>query len=432
MPRIDLDVLNQKQTPAFYASSLATRPNFGFVGRIFIDSDIPTTGIYRDTGSAWTLIADATGVITGFVPYTGATGNVDLGSNGITANSVTIPALSTGSVLFTGATNNIIQDPTNLFWDDNNNRLGIQTNLPGAPLDIHNTVAGTTTIQINNTASSNAYIAFQQNSVGYWRLGNTAAANSFDLLNNTLSNTALSFSNSTNAATFISSVTVNNSTADSHFIAIGANSPSYRINYAASNYQVGIGLATSTNNFIQGSAAGNYCIFNSNTTSSPILFGVWGTINTQEAMRITAARNVLIGLTTDAGYKLDVTGNVNVTGNLTVSGTYPGGGGGGSVITLNRQTASYTLVLTDAGKLVEMNVSTANNLTVPLNSSVAFAIGQIIELSQYGAGQTTVVATSGVTIRSTNSWVKFNAQYAAATLVKIGTDEWYLFGNLNA
>jgi len=101
-------------------------------------------------------------------------------------------------------------------------------------------------------------------------------------------------------------------------------------------------------------------------------------------------------------------------------------------VTTNRQTASYTLVLADRGKLVEMNVATANNLTIPLNSSVAFPVGTQIDLSQYGAGQTTVVATGGVTIRSTNSWVKLNARYAAATLIKIGTDEWYLFGNLNA
>jgi predicted heme/steroid binding protein len=101
-------------------------------------------------------------------------------------------------------------------------------------------------------------------------------------------------------------------------------------------------------------------------------------------------------------------------------------------IITNRQTASYTLALTDRGKLVEMNVATANNLTIPLNSSVAFAIGTKIDVVQYGAGQTTFVATGGVTIRSTNGWLKMNAQYGSATLVKIATDEWYLFGNINA
>ena len=111
---------------------------------------------------------------------------------------------------------------------------------------------------------------------------------------------------------------------------------------------------------------------------------------------------------------------------------YSGGGGGSSLVITNRQTASYTLVLTDLSKLIEMNVATANNLTVPLNSSVAFDIGTEINVVQYGAGQTTIVATSGVTIRSANAWLKLNAQYGAATLTKIGTDEWYLWGNLNA
>jgi hypothetical protein len=102
------------------------------------------------------------------------------------------------------------------------------------------------------------------------------------------------------------------------------------------------------------------------------------------------------------------------------------------LITTNRQTASYTLVLSDADKLVEMNVATANDLTIPLNSSVAFATGTQILLAQYGAGQTTVVATSGVTIRSNGGKLKLNVQYSGATLIKIDTDEWYLFGDIVA
>jgi hypothetical protein len=100
------------------------------------------------------------------------------------------------------------------------------------------------------------------------------------------------------------------------------------------------------------------------------------------------------------------------------------------LIVTNRQTASYTLVLGDADKLVEVNNASANNLTVPLNSSVAFATGTQILLAQYGAGQTTIVATSGVTIRSNGAKLKLNAQYSGATLVKIDTNEWYLFGDI--
>lgn len=100
------------------------------------------------------------------------------------------------------------------------------------------------------------------------------------------------------------------------------------------------------------------------------------------------------------------------------------------LVTTNRQTASYTLVLSDADKLVEMNVASANNLTVPLNSSVAFSVGTQILLAQYGVGQTTIVATSGVTIRSNGGKLKLNVQYSGATLIKIATDEWYLFGDI--
>jgi hypothetical protein len=100
------------------------------------------------------------------------------------------------------------------------------------------------------------------------------------------------------------------------------------------------------------------------------------------------------------------------------------------LIVTNRQTASYTLVLGDADKLVEINNASANNLTVPLNSSVAYPTGTQILLAQYGAGQTTIVATSGVTVRSNGAKLKLNAQYSGATLIKIDTNEWYLFGDI--
>jgi hypothetical protein len=99
------------------------------------------------------------------------------------------------------------------------------------------------------------------------------------------------------------------------------------------------------------------------------------------------------------------------------------------LITTNRQTASYTLVLSDADKLVEMNVSSANNLTVPAS---VFSAGTQILLAQYGAGQTTVVAGSGMTIRSNGGKLKLNVQYSGATLVFISGTECYLFGDIVA
>ena len=98
----------------------------------------------------------------------------------------------------------------------------------------------------------------------------------------------------------------------------------------------------------------------------------------------------------------------------------------------NTQTVSYTLVAGDALKTVEMNVASANNLTVPPNSSVAFPTGTIVYVRQYGAGQTTIVAGAGVTIRSRGAALKLAGQYGEAMLTKRATDEWVLSGDITA
>ena len=102
-------------------------------------------------------------------------------------------------------------------------------------------------------------------------------------------------------------------------------------------------------------------------------------------------------------------------------------------LTLNAQTGTtYTLVLADAHKLVTQSNASAITTTIPPNSSVAFEIGDQVNLLQLGAGQVTVAAGAGVTIRSEGTKLKLKGQYAAATCIKIGSDEWVLVGNLSA
>ena len=98
-------------------------------------------------------------------------------------------------------------------------------------------------------------------------------------------------------------------------------------------------------------------------------------------------------------------------------------------LTLNRQTASYTLVATDNGKLVEMNVGSANNVTI--NNSL-FSAGNQIVVAQYGAGQVSFVAGTGVTIRSASGKLKLTGQYSMATIIAISATEFYLAGDLTA
>ncbi len=95
----------------------------------------------------------------------------------------------------------------------------------------------------------------------------------------------------------------------------------------------------------------------------------------------------------------------------------------------NTQTASYTLVLTDAFLCIEMNVASANTLTVPPNSSVAFQVGTVIEWYQMGAGQITLTAGAGVTLRNASSLTS-RAQYSSGAIRKRGTDEWVVMGDV--
>ena len=100
---------------------------------------------------------------------------------------------------------------------------------------------------------------------------------------------------------------------------------------------------------------------------------------------------------------------------------------------LNQQVGTtYTLALTDGGKLVEMNNDSANTLTGPPNSSVAFPVGSQILVLQSGAGQTTVAAGAGVTVNSKDGNLKLSAQWCAATLIKRATDVWVVVGDLSA
>jgi len=99
-------------------------------------------------------------------------------------------------------------------------------------------------------------------------------------------------------------------------------------------------------------------------------------------------------------------------------------------VTIVNKTASYTLVLADANKLIEVNNGSANSLGVPLNATDAFPIGTQILIAQQGAGQTTITPVSGVTLRSSGGKLKISAQYGVATLIKRATDEWYVAGDL--
>jgi hypothetical protein len=99
--------------------------------------------------------------------------------------------------------------------------------------------------------------------------------------------------------------------------------------------------------------------------------------------------------------------------------------------TANTRTASYVLVLTDAGKVIEMDVAGANTLTIPPNSSVPFPVGTVLSFYEKGAGQTTITPGVGVTLRSNGGKLKLAGQYAVGAARQVAIDEWSISGDLS-
>jgi len=106
--------------------------------------------------------------------------------------------------------------------------------------------------------------------------------------------------------------------------------------------------------------------------------------------------------------------SLTVANSIDAAGYYIGRG-------INAQTASYTGVLTDAGKTVTMTNASANTFTVPANSSVAYPTGTRINILNLGAGACTPTAGAGVTISGTIAALATNE---GAAVVKTATNTW--------
>ena len=133
---------------------------------------------------------------------------------------------------------------------------------------------------------------------------------------------------------------------------------------------------------------------------------------------------------------------VTVTSPITGGGTSGTVGIGfdfaaGSKLTLNAQTGTtYTFVLSDADqKLITASNASAQTYSIPTNASVAFPIGTVINIIAIGAGQVTINAvTSGTTTVLSNGATaaqpKLRVQYSSASCIKVGTDTWYIVGDI--
>lgn len=134
-----------------------------------------------------------------------------------------------------------------------------------------------------------------------------------------------------------------------------------------------------------------------------------GSTTATERMRLLSGGALLIGTTVAVGSeKLRVVGDVNTSGTETVGGIIINGGSvitaigsgltntsgtlsaaaGSSALTPNIQTASYSVLATDVGKLVIANATTATTLTVPALATIGS--NNVLEFTNINTGFVTV------------------------------------------
>ena len=220
---------------------------------------------------------------------------------------------------------------------------------------------------------------------------------------------------------------------------------------------------TCTGTAINTTASGTFAIAGPGTlnlatdaTSVSVGSGANGTVNVgaAEFVRTSSMIEDSLYLTLNADVcAITSTGSlgVGVSSSTTTLGDWDGGGNNSTIviddssqlITCNKpvtapayklssagiqaKTASYSLVAADNGKIITMNVASANTLTVPASLDVGFNCTVI----QLGAGQTTITA-SGTTLNSYQSYLKISGQHGSASIVGYTSNVYNVAGNLSA
>lgn len=91
----------------------------------------------------------------------------------------------------------------------------------------------------------------------------------------------------------------------------------------------------------------------------------------------------------------------------------------------------YTLQLGDGQSYLRFTADVQQICTVPTNASVAFPIGTQVNLRQAGIGVVLVSGASGVTVNYSADFLsQSRTKSSSIALIKVGTDEWDLMGDL--
>lgn len=278
-------------------------------------------------------------------------------------NKFNLPSLTNGSVLFSNGTT-IAQDNANLFWDDTNNRLGIGTATPSAILHTVGSVTASSAIARGNymqptlVAAANSDVLVGLDIAPTFTVGAFTGVTSTALrvtgnldTNSIRTSSTLNIYNtsggndvnigSTNGSTFFFNIRNTGATLSFGVFQLTSNltgsangSNRYNTSGTYSGTQtagllVGFQFNPTISSFTLTSPASltGFRFVPSSVTGTGSVYGFEGNLNSGTDrwnlyMSGTAnnylAGNLLIGTTTDAGYRLDVNGTARVSGKLSV------------------------------------------------------------------------------------------------------------------
>lgn len=293
-----------------------------------------------------------TPIITLNVPTASATNRGALSSTDWnTFNSkLTLPTLTSGSVLFSNGTT-IAQDNANFFWDDTNNRLGILTNAPKSSLHVakNGNIAGGSILLGNETSLTSKYgvvTGTNYDNVLYPTGVNIASSVSIAAENRVNIGGGIDELNSANTINFyttdastIGAGTIKMKILSDGKVGIGTDSPFYKTDIVGGADAVSTTMLTLRSNFVSTNTGTtlkfiNSTIVNSNIGSeitsfrtnagglgsSDLIFRTSLLTAINEVMRITSNGNVGIGTDTiNFNSKLEIKGSASPTNSLMVT-----------------------------------------------------------------------------------------------------------------
>jgi hypothetical protein len=95
--------------------------------------------------------------------------------------------------------------------------------------------------------------------------------------------------------------------------------------------------------------------------------------------------------------------------------------------TISDKTANYSIVAGDAYSLIR-----STNAAITITIDNVLTAGQRIDFAQFGTGQVTFAAGSGVTLNSADGNLKTAKRYAGVTVECVASGVYWLVGNLGA